>query len=230
MSLFAIADTHLSFGTDKPMAVFQGWAGFEKKLEKNWRALVKEEDTVVIAGDISWGMTLEEALPDFRFLHSLPGQKLLIKGNHDYWWNSKTKMENFLAANGLDSIGIVHNNAFQTGPVCVCGTRGWAPEAEDEQDIKVLAREAGRLRASLDFAESLSGEDIVFLHYPPVQGDIVCSEIAEVLVERGIKRCYFGHLHAVSLPNYTDFQWEGIGFKLISADFLEFCPKLIEKY
>jgi len=230
MSLFAIADTHLSFGTDKPMEIFSGWAGFEQRLEKNWRALVKDTDTVVIAGDVSWAMLLEQATEDFKFLHNLPGKKLLIKGNHDYWWNSKRKMDSFLAANSFDSIEIIHNNAFLAGKVAVCGTRGWPLDSESDEDRKVLLREVGRLKASIAAAKKFDAEPVVFLHYPPLTGTDICDEIFEVLVTEGIKRCFYGHLHAQAMKNAVNCERDGIKFSLISSDFLEFCPKLVEKF
>lgn len=225
MSLFAIADTHLSFGTNKPMEVFPGWAGFEQRLEKNWRSLVGENDTVVVAGDISWAMTLEETLPDFEFLHALPGKKILIKGNHDYWWNSKRKMDFFLQTNGFDSLSILHNNAYCAGLLAVCGTRGWSLESDSAQDEKVLLREAGRLKASITAARVFDAEAVVFLHYPPVTADDECAQIIDVLIKENIKRCFFGHLHAQAHKNFRDFERYGIRFSLISSDFLGFCPK-----
>ncbi len=230
MSLFAIADTHLSFGADKPMEIFPGWTDFEKRLEKNWRAVVGEEDTVVIAGDISWAMLLREAVCDFKFLNELPGHKIIAKGNHDYWWTSKSKMDAFFADNSFNSIRILHNNAYKAGPVAVCGTRGWLIDGESAEDRKVLLREAGRLKTSILAAKKLDAEPVVFLHYPPLNGSEVCEEIFEVLISEGIKRCFYGHLHAQAMKNAVNCECEGIKFSLISSDFLEFCPKLVEKY
>ncbi|MEI6578397.1 MAG: metallophosphoesterase [Eubacteriales bacterium] len=230
MSLFAIADTHLSFGVDKPMEIFPGWADFEKRLEKNWRAVVKETDIVVIAGDVSWAMVLPQAVQDFKFLHDLPGRKLLIKGNHDYWWTSKRKMDAFLAENSFDSIEILHNNSYQAGPISVCGTRGWSLDSDSDEDRKVLLREVGRLKASIAAAKQFDAEPVVFLHYPPVTGENICEEIFEVLVKEDVKRCFYGHLHAQAMKNSINAEREGIKFNLISSDFLGFCPKLVEKY
>ena len=230
MSLFAIADTHLSFGVDKPMEIFPGWSGFEKRLEKNWRAVVDEKDTVVIPGDISWAMTLPEAEPDFRFLHQLPGEKIFLKGNHDYWWASKKKMDDFLALHSFDSIKILHNNAYSAGPIVICGTRGWPQENEGSEDNKILLREAGRLKMSVDAAKKLGGQPIAFLHYPPVTPEGVGEEFVDILVEENIKRCFFGHLHAQSMKSFHAFEYRGVQFDLISSDYLAFCPKLIEQY
>lgn len=228
MSIFAIADTHLSLGTDKPMDIFNGWQDYVTRLESNWRKLVCEKDTVVISGDVSWAMTLETALDDFRFLDSLPGQKLIIKGNHDFWWTTMRKMENWLSENGMTSIRIIHNNAFQAGSFAVCGSRGWFFDAENDPDNKVLLREAGRLRRSIEAARSLGKEPIVFLHYPPLTTGMDCMEILNVLREEKIKRCYYGHLHGASTKNAFIGERYGVKFDLISADFLKFCPKLIE--
>ena len=148
MALYAIADLHLSLGTDKPMDVFRGWENYVERLEKNWRALVTEEDTVVIAGDISWGMRLEETVQDFTFLESLPGKKLLLKGNHDYWWSTRSKIEAFFAAQGFCSMELVFNSAVRVGDITVCGTRGWLYNAETPEDRKIVARENGRLTLS----------------------------------------------------------------------------------
>ncbi len=231
MSLFAIADTHLSFGTDKPMHIFNGWQDYERRLADNWHRIVQPEDTVVIAGDISWGMDLRQSLPDFRFLHTLPGHKLILKGNHDYWWSTKRKADACFAENGLDTLDILFNNAYVAGNTAVCGTRGWLAESCSAEDRKVLLREAGRLRLSIDAAVSLGKEPVVFLHYPPINADRSwCPEIFEVLHEAGIRRCYYGHLHGPSCRTAFNGELDGIHLSLISCDFLEFCPKLVEKF
>ena len=229
MSLFALGDTHLSLGTDKPMDSFSGWNNYVSRLEKNWRALVKDEDTVVIAGDISWAMTLEESLEDFRFLDSLPGEKILIKGNHDYWWETKTKMDKFFADNGIKSIRILFNNAYEVGDFCVCGTRGWFFDDESDSQQKLISREEGRLNLSIDEAEKTGKEPIVFLHYPPLTRANKCDEICDTLVRRGIKRCFYAHLHGVTHTLAFQGNLDGVEYSLISGDYLKFCPKLIEK-
>lgn len=225
MALFAIADTHLSFGTDKPMDVFRGWKDYVPRLEQNWRALVAPEDTVVIAGDISWGMSLEQAAADFAFLHALPGKKLILKGNHDYWWTTRKKMDAFFAANRWDSLRIVHNDAAAVdGCVAVCGTRGWFFDAEEDADKKIVMREAGRLQASIDAARAAGLPPVVFLHYPPVFAGQECSEILEVLRRNGIRRCYYGHVHGPGIRRAVCGDYEGLSLKLISADALGFTP------
>ena len=227
MALFTIGDTHLSFGTDKPMDIFRGWSDYTDRLAKTWRAIVKDEDTVVIPGDVSWGMSLPSALPDLQFLNSLPGTKILGKGNHDYWWETMRKMNLFLEANGLTTLHFLFNNAYRVGDYTVCGTRGWFFDAETEHVEKIINREAGRLRMSLQAAKELGGEPIVFLHYPPLLEDKICEPLYNVLLEYEIKRCYFGHLHAQNNSAYSLFERDGIRFSLITADFLSFCPKIV---
>ncbi len=229
MSIFAIGDTHLTFSTDKPMDIFRGWTDYVERLEKNWRAVVGEDDTVVIPGDISWAMSLEQAKKDFAFLDALPGKKLIMKGNHDYWWTTKKKMDTFLCENGFDSLSILHNNAFRVGDFTLCGSRGWFFDAENS-DSKVLLREAGRLDMSIEEGKKLGGELIVFLHYPPVMSNMRCNEMMAVLKKHDIERCYYGHLHGESTLRAVKETVDGVKFSLVSADFLEFCPKLIEKF
>lgn len=228
MSLFAIADTHLSLDADKSMEVFSGWQDYVARLEANWRAVVCEADTVVVAGDVCWGMSLESALKDFQFLHALPGRKLLLKGNHDYWWSTRRKMELFFAEHGLDTLRVVHNDACLAGGISVCGTRGWFFDAEEDADQKVVMREAGRLRTSIRAAKECGGEPVVFLHYPPLTQGARCGEIMQVLLDEGIRRCYYGHLHGPATRAAQTGEREGIRFSLISADYLQFCPKLIQ--
>ena len=228
MGLWAIADLHLSLGADKPMDVFSGWQDYVPRLEENWRNTVSPEDTVVIAGDISWAMGLSETEADFTFLHRLPGQKLLIKGNHDYWWTTRKKMETFFAAHGWDDLHIVHNSAFPVdGRFAVCGTRGWFYDAEDGADRRILLREAERLRTSVRAARDTGLEPVCFLHYPPVYGDMVCREITDVLKEEGITRLYYGHIHGAGIRRALNGGWEGIAMRLLSGDAVGFMPQRI---
>ncbi len=227
MSVWAIADTHLSFGARKPMDIFPGWQNHIPRLEKNWNVLVGAEDTVVIPGDVSWGMTEEQAVPDLAFLDSLNGRKLILKGNHDYWWNSMKKLNEMKERHGLESISFLHNNSAICENIAVCGTRGWMPDAGD--DDKVLRREAGRLRLSLESAKDSGAEPVVFLHYPPIYEDDVCREIFDVLLEYGIRRCFFGHLHDERTDRFRKIERSGITFSLVSADFLGFAPRLIAR-
>lgn len=224
MSLFAIADLHLSLGTDKPMDIFKGWDNYVERLENNWRRLIGPQDTVVIPGDISWAMSLEQTRADFAFLQSLPGKKLLLKGNHDYWWTTRRKMDRFLEEQGFDTLSIVHNSAVAVGEWAVCGTRGWFFDAEEDADRKVLLREVGRLKMSIDAAEATGREPLVFLHYPPALGDSRCEEILAVLRERGIRRCYFGHVHGPQARRVPERVVDGVWMKLVSCDAVDFCP------
>ncbi len=221
MSLFAIADLHLSLGADKPMDIFPGWAGYVEKLEKNWRENVRPEDTVVIAGDISWGLEIGETKEDFAFLDSLPGTKLLLKGNHDLWFSTKTKVERFFEENGFSTLKILFNNAYEYGDYAICGTRGWM---NDQTDKKVLLRECGRLRLSLEAGKKLGKKPLVFLHYPPVYGGGECYEILDVLLEYGIERVYYGHIHGYSAGYAINGIRNGIDFRLISCDYIQFNP------
>lgn len=223
MAIFAIGDLHLSLGTDKPMDVFPGWEGYLPKLERSWRALVAPEDTVVLAGDTSWAMSLPDTRADFSFLQGLPGQKWLLKGNHDYWWTTARKMQNFLQENGFDSLHILHNNACVVQGTALCGTRGWPFDDAAAQGEKLMAREAGRLRMSLQ-AGRAAEQRIAFLHYPPVYPGASAQEIVDVLQECGVTECYYGHLHGRSIRFAVQGEMEGIRYKLISADSLGFCP------
>ena len=229
MSLFVIGDTHLSLSVDKPMDIFKGWDDYALRLESNWQKLVDEGDTVIINGDISWAMSLEEAEKDFEFLHNLKGTKIISKGNHDYWWNTVTKMEKFCKEKGFDSIKFLHNNAYRIGDIAVAGTRGWFYDAESENIDKVMARECARLQRSVDEAKKLGGEVIVFLHYPPANILRDCEPIMNVLKENNITRCYYGHLHGGAIKGALNGERYGINFRLVSADYLDFCPLFIGK-
>lgn len=228
MALFAIGDLHLSLNDDKPMDIFHGWEDYVSRLETNWRSVVSGTDTVVIAGDISWAMSLDDAKADFAFLHNLPGRKLLFKGNHDYWWTTRRKMDNFLAEQGFDDIRIVHNDACVVDDRwAVCGTRGWFYDAEQDADRLILAREVGRLRASVNAAKETGLTPICFLHYPPVYGDMVCREMLDALHELGITRLYYGHIHSSGIRRAFNGEYEGITMQLISGDAVGFMPQLI---
>jgi predicted phosphohydrolase len=210
------------------MTVFRGWDDYVTRLEKKWRALVKPTDTVVIAGDVSWAMALEETLADFSFLNDLPGQKLLFKGNHDYWWCTRRKMDAFLEENGLHTLRIVHNDAVAVdNRFAVCGSRGWYVAPSEEDNAKIIQREAARLKTSIDAAKKTGLEPVVFLHYPPIADGIVCRELIDVLHAEGITRCYYGHVHGAGIHQAVQGEWEGIRLQLTSCDALSFCPLLI---
>lgn len=223
MSLFAIADLHLSLAHEKPMDIFGGWTDYVSRLENNWKKLVNEEDTVIIPGDISWALKLEECETDFRFIHNLPGKKIFSKGNHDLWWNTKKKVEDFLENKGFSSISLLFNNALSYENYNICGTRGWMFESNDTGDRKIINREAGRLRRSLEAGDP-NKESLVFLHYPPIYRDLEIKEFTDILKEFQIKKCYYGHLHAQSCLYALNEEVDGISYKLISSDFLQFTP------
>ena len=240
MAVYVLSDLHLSTnqGTNKSMEVFGNrWKDYMNRIKTNWNRLVAPEDTVIINGDISWAMTLEEGKSDFEFLNSLSGHKIISKGNHDFWWSTLSKIEKFFEENKFDTIKLLHNNAYVADDFIICGSRGWysddkaasMPQNADYQ--KIVTREAARLRTSLKAASAFDDrerEKIVFLHFPPVWGDFVCEELVTVLEEFGVKRCYFGHIHGLyEIP--SSFTYNGIKFILSSADFLGFIPLFIEK-
>lgn len=228
MSLFAIADTHLSFSTNKPMDSFDGWNDYTERLKKNWNNLITADDITLIAGDISWAMNFDELKADFDFINRLNGKKIILKGNHDYWWNTISKMNKFVEENGFETISFLHNNAYDFDGFSVCGSRGWFFDSDEKQDEKVLNREVCRINASINCAAC--EEKIVFLHYPPLTVNAKCDEIFNALKENGIKKCYFGHLHGMAAKFAVDGNFDGIDFKLISADRLGFTPYLIKKF
>ena len=227
MSIYAIADTHLSFGTNKPMDSFPGWNDYVSRIENNWKKLVTDNDTVVIAGDISWAMNFDELYDDFKFLNDLPGTKIILKGNHDYWWNTVTKLNAFIENNSFDTLKILNNNSYEVEGVSICGSRGWMFESEEEHDELILAREVGRLKLSLTDAKN--DEIIAFLHYPPVTVDTKCMQIIDALKEYNVKKCYYGHLHGSAARLALNDNVEGIDFQLVSCDKLGFMPLLIKK-
>jgi len=226
MAIYAIGDLHLSFSdkVDKPMDIFgDRWKSHGEQIKNNW--LAGENDTTVIAGDLSWAIDFEQLEPDLQFIDLLPGRKLILKGNHDYWWTTMKKLNAFTEK--FPTVSFMHNNSFNIEGINICGTRGWIPEPDAEQDEKVLAREVGRLKASLGSVKN-DGEKVVFLHYPPICTNARCDEIMNVLIEYGIKRCYYGHLHGKAIRAAINGEREGISLQLISADFLGFTPIKIE--
>lgn len=227
MAIYAIADTHLSFGTNKPMDTFEGWNDYVNRIQTNWNKLVEDGDTVILAGDISWAMNFDELKADFEFINSLKGEKIILKGNHDYWWNTLSKMNAFLEENSFNTIKFLFNNAYNIGDISICGSRGWLFDSEEEHDEKVLNREVMRLRRSLESAQN--AEKLVFLHYPPITTNSRCDEILSVLKEFGIKKCYYGHLHGDAAKYALNENIDGIDFELISCDKLRFIPKFIIK-
>lgn len=226
MAIFVIGDLHLSLDGHKPMDVFPGWQNYVQRIETNWHRVVSAQDTVVLAGDTSWAMKLEDTVADFQFLESLPGKKLLLKGNHDYWWNTARKMEAFFEAQGFSSLQLLHNNSHQVEGAWLCGTRSWMFDVGQPQDQKVMNRELGRLRMSLEAADE--GEKLVFLHYPPMYAEAKIPEVLTMLHEHDVKQCFYGHLHGAAIQHAVQGQMDGVEYRLISADSLQFCPYKIE--
>lgn len=225
MAIYTIGDLHLSLGSDKPMDIFEGWGNYTKRLEKNWRNIVRDGDTVVIVGDISWAMTLDEAQTDFSFIESLPGSKIITKGNHDYWWTTMKKMSAWLDICGFGSIRFLFNNAYVVEDTGICGTRSWFYDEDEYENDKVFAREIGRLDASIAALNGqLCEEKIAFLHYPPVYRGSVVGDILKILKENDIHRCFYGHLHGASIDHAFNGMLDGIEFRLVSADNLDFAP------
>ncbi len=228
MAVYAISDLHLSFNTDKSMDVFPGWYDYTNKIKQNWESTVKNEDFVVIPGDISWAMRLNEAKKDFEFINNLPGKKILIKGNHDYWWSTSKKINDFLQENNFNTISMIFNSAIKADNICICGTRGWMYNSDEPEDEKILNREVERLRRSLDSAKAFENETVVFLHYPPVYNFQESEEIINLLIERNIKKCYYGHIHGSGAKKgIIEGKYKGIDFKLVSCDYINFKPLLI---
>ncbi|MBQ9978648.1 MAG: metallophosphoesterase [Clostridia bacterium] len=237
MSLYVISDLHLSTNetTNKSMEKFgTKWRDYHKKLEKNFRAIINDDDTVIIPGDISWAMTLEEAKQDFKFLDSLPGKKIIGKGNHDFWWSTATKINLFFEENNITSISLLHNNAYLIDDTIICGSRGWFYDEKQQKTVgevdyeKIVAREAQRLEISINAAMKLKEESpelpiLVFLHFPPVYADCVCDKILDVLKKYEIKDCFYGHIHNnYSIPR--EFEYDGVSFTMVAADYLNFSP------
>lgn len=227
MSIYAIGDLHLSVAAKKPMDIFAGWDNHAERLLESWQQKIAPEDTVVLAGDTSWGMTLEQALPDFRLLHKLPGKKILLKGNHDYWWSSVGKMTALLTENGLDSLSFLHNNSIEAEGLCICGSRGWLFENGEPHDDKIIKREAMRIEASLTSAAG-DCEKVLFLHYPPVYAGQVQEEYIALMLRYGIKRCYYGHIHGAGHKYAIQGNYRGVKLTMISSDYLAFEPILIK--
>ena len=230
MALYTIGDLHLSLAKDKPMDIFGGnWQNHTEKL-KNGFANLNDDDVCVICGDLSWGIGLEETAPDFDFINSLPGKKIILKGNHDYWWSTATKVKKFFAERNITTIDILYNNFFEYKDIAICGTRGWFYEEEKggDHDKKILNREIMRLETSLKAAGDR--EKMVFLHYPPVFAKYECPEILELLRNYRVSRCYYGHIHGKGRAISFNGQRDGTHYKLVSADNVDFCPVKVLDY
>ncbi len=224
MALYAIGDLHLSLTADKSMEVFgPAWENYTARIAESLGTLTAE-DVLILAGDTSWGMSLEEAEADFLFLDRFPCKKYLVKGNHDYWWTTAAKLHRFFDEKGIHSLDILHNNSVPYGEYAVCGTRGWFLE-EDAHNVKVLNREAGRLEASLKAAGDR--QVCCFLHYPPLYQGYECPEILSLLEKYHVKQCCYGHLHGPAIRRRLEGIRGETAFSLISADYLGFVPKKI---
>jgi len=233
MSLFTIADLHLSCETQKPMDIFGGnWQGYVEKIYNNFNSVVKAEDTVVIGGDISWGMNFAQSLKDFEFINNLPGKKIILKGNHDLWWSTMNKMNKFLSENGFTTIKFLYNNCFMYGKTAICGTRGWFYEEnfKEQNDEKIFKRELLRLETSLKAGIENNPEEIYcFLHYPPIHASFKCDEIIDIMEKYGVSKCIYGHLHGESLKYVFTGEEKGIKFIAVSGDYVNFMPVLLKK-
>lgn len=226
MSLFTISDLHLPLGINKPMDIFGSeWDNYVEKLHNNWQAIVGDDDLVILPGDFSWASYLDEAKKDFEFLDNLNGKKVILKGNHDYWWTTKNKMDKYLKENRFDSIKILHNDYVMYENIAICGNRGWMYDKKSEDDKKIYAREIVRLSLSIEAAKEENPEEIfVFTHFPPISDNIYENEFTEVLKKYGVSKCFFGHLHGESKRHATEGVIGEIEYRLISADYRKFIP------
>ena len=224
MALYTIGDLHLCLGAPKPMDIFGGaWVGYMEKLEQGM-SCITENDTTVLFGDLSWALGLQEAKADFAWIDRIPGRKIILKGNHDYWWSTASKFYKFCEENGFSNQFILNNNCYEYDGYAICGTRGWFFEEErsGSHDEKVFKRELIRLETSLKAAGDQP--KIVFLHYPPKYKGYECPEILELLQRYDVRRCFYGHLHGGSHGLAMEGVWDGVDFRLVSADKLQFKP------
>ena len=229
MSIYVIGDLHLSFGQDKPMNIFgENWNDHANKIKNNWINKVKEDDLVILPGDFSWAMHLEDAFEDFKYLSKLPGTKLLLKGNHDYWWSTLNKMKNYLSENGFNKIDFIYNSAYLYNNKIIVGTRGWSLQ-DSENSNKMIHRENERLKLSIEDGIKQFGIDkeiICFMHYPPINSKNIMKnnhlEFFSTMKQYNVKRCYYGHLHGKSHMEAINEIVEGIKFQLVSSDYLNF--------
>ena len=229
MALYAMGDLHLCLGAPKPMDVFGGaWVGYMEKL-KQGLSVITEKDTLVLMGDLSWALDLNSAVADFAWINEIPGRKIILKGNHDYWWSTQAKFTQFCLENGFSDLNLLNNNCFFYDDWAICGTRGWFFEEErsGDHDEKVFRRELIRLEASLKAAGDR--EKMVFLHYPPRYKGYTCREILDLLESYGVRQCFYGHLHGASHKLAMEGTWDGVEYRLLSADYLNFQPYIVKK-
>lgn len=228
MALYAISDLHLSLSGDKPMDVFsEEWKNHDMRIRENWLKKVKEEDTVLLAGDLSWSMKLQGGKEELDFVAGLPGRKIIIKGNHDYWWGSITKLNSM-----YDNMDFIQNNFFSYEDYAICGTRGWVIPGSSlfkEEDEKIFRREVLRLKMSLDAAKKKGFQKfIVMIHYPPVNETFKDSEFTDIFEEYGVETVIYGHLHGKSLQRVMTGERNGVEYILTSCDYIGFDPVLIK--
>lgn len=226
MRIFALSDPHLSLSVDKPMNVFgDRWKDHEKKIKENWLNVVKSDDVVIVPGDISWGLKLEEAMSDFEFIHKLPGTKVIVKGNHDLWWSSVSKLNSL-----FDDMVFIHNNFYEAGDIAVCGTRGWLlPQITpdwDEHNEKIYKRELMRLETSLKKASDAGySKIIVALHYPATDFRGASTEFTNIIEKYPVTDVIYGHLHGKDAQkNAFNGIRRGAKYRLVSSDCIGFAP------
>lgn len=227
MALYAIGDLHLCLGAPKPMDVFGGaWLGYMDKLKEGMSG-IRPEDTTVLLGDLSWALDLQSAKADFAWINKIPGRKIILKGNHDYWWSTAAKFDKFCRENGFENLHLLNNNCYEYEDCAICGTRGWFFEEDRSgaHDEKVFKRELIRLEASLKAAGEK--QKLVFLHYPPRYKGYACTEILSLLEKYEVRRCFYGHLHGGSHKLALEGLWNGVEFKLVSADYIGFRPSTV---
>lgn len=229
MAIYAIGDLHLSFHENKPMDIFgEKWEGHEEKIKNDWFKNVNENDLVLLPGDFSWSMYLENTFEDFSYINKLPGKKLLLKGNHDYWWTTLTRMRKYLKEKNFENIDFIHNNSYEYDGNIIAGTRGWT-QSEEAEDKRLVEREVGRLELSLKDGIKKYGDNkpiIVNIHYPPITNyniqNNIKSPFIEVMKKYNVTKCIYGHLHGVSISDAIEGNYEGIDIKLVSSDSLNF--------
>lgn len=224
MALYAISDLHLSLGTNKPMDVFgDGWKNYENKMKENWNSTINDEDTVLVCGDISWAMYLQESINDFAYINSLPGRKIICKGNHDYWWSTISKQNKFILENNFNNIYFLHNNSYTEEDIGIYGTRGWNSwnQCKSAEDKKIYERELERLELSFKSLPQGITKKVVMLHYPPD------DSFREILKNHGTSVCIYGHLHANAGRYAIKGMIDGVLYQLVACDYLKFQPMRI---
>lgn len=233
MNVYGISDLHLSFGVNKPMDIFGSkWKNYEEKVKENWNSVALDDDVIIIPGDISWGMTFKETVKDFEFINDLKGNKIILKGNHDYYFSTKTKVNNFLKENEFNTIKVLYNDAIDTEKYIICGTRGWGKTESKDKELekKIIKREEGRLRISLDkgmkikrsyLEKGIDKDILVAMHFPPFTGNF-----KNILEEYGVKKCIYGHLHGFAHSLVKEGMIDGVQYVMVGCDYTGF--KLIK--